>query len=395
VANVALLPLWGAARYGVYAGAIAIFSWVIALLVAGPEKTVLKLLPRAPRTGPLILRAVTAVLWVLPVPVLVAFAAAIALGQRGPVAVYLGVASMATTTGVLLLLLGMYRAVGRPWYDSRSFFFLTVVQVGLLGLAVLGLGPLGYVGCLVGVQTGLCVLLLVRLGRPSLGIRTRPVFVRRILWTVLLMGSPDVCLYLCTSVLVAMLSASAYHDQVGPLVAVEIVWSSGVNFLLYALRVYTPQTSVRLLGVAGAAGRRAARRIALWVAVGDLVYLAVVAALLGTTDLLEVSRSGNALVVWAALFAGRTPMLVSLIAAGYLVENSDAPSTRVTGGAAAASLAAAAASGLVVVPLVGGVGMLVALGFAEAVQAAAIWGQLRRRTAPVRPLVEEDLHAAS
>jgi hypothetical protein len=269
------------------------------------------------------------------------------------------------------------------------------VQIGLLGLAVLGLSPLGYVGCLVFVQAGLCVVLLVRLGRPSLGIRARPVFVRRILWTVVLMGSPDVCLYLCTSVLVVVLSASAFRYQVGPLVAVEIVWSAGVNFLLYALRVYAPHTSVRLLGAAGAGGRRAARRIALWVTVGDLVYLAVLAALLGTTDLLAVSRSGNALLVWVALFAGRLPMLVAVIAAGYLVENSDAPATRVTGGAAAASLAAAAASGLVLVPLFGGVGMLAALGFAEAVQAAAIWGRLTRRTGTVRPLVEEDLRAAA
>jgi hypothetical protein len=396
VATVALLPLWGTERYGVYAAAVAVFSWVIALLVAGPEKTVLKLLPRAPRSGPLILRALTAVLWVLPVPVLVAFAATVAVGQRGQVAVYLGVASMATTTGVLLLLVGLHRAMGRPWYDSRSFFVLTIVQIALLGLVVLGLGPLGYVGCLVAVQTLLCALLLLRLGRPSLGIWTRPVFVRRILWTVVLMGGPDVCLYLCTSVLVAILSASAFRDQVGPLVAVEIVWSAGVNFLLYALRVYTPQVSVRLVGARGAAGRQAAGRIARWVVAGDVAYLATVVALLATADLLDASRSGNALALWAAaLLFGRTPMLVSLIAAGYLVENSDAPSTRITGIAAAASLAVAAASGLVLVPLLGGVGMLTALAVAEAVQAAAIWGQLARRTLPMRALVEEDVHAAA
>src|SRR5262245_17171770 len=71
--TVVLLPLWGTARYGVYAGAVATTSWIISLLLAGPEKTVLKLLPRAPRTGPLILRAVAALLWVLLVPMLVAF----------------------------------------------------------------------------------------------------------------------------------------------------------------------------------------------------------------------------------------------------------------------------------------------------------------------------------
>lgn len=394
-ATVALLPLWGTARYGVYAGAVAAFSWVVALLLTGPEKTVLKLLPRASRTGPLILSAATALLWVLPVPVIAAFAVAVAAGQRGPVAIYLGVGAMATTSGVLLLLAGLHRAVGRPWYDSRSFFFLTVVQLGMLGLVVLGLGPLGYLACLVGIQSALCVLLLVRLGRPSLRIRSRPGFVRRILWTVVLMGSPDVCMYLCTSVLVAILSASAFRDQVGPLFAVELVWGAGVNFLLYALRVYTPQVSVRLVGSAGEVGRRLARRIVGWVVLGELGYLAAIAALLATTDLLGASRGGDALLIWALLFTARTPMLAALICAGYLVENSDARSTRITGAAALASLVAATAVGVVAVPLAGGVGLVIALAVAETAQAAVLRGRLARPTVPVHPLVKEDARAAA
>jgi hypothetical protein len=395
VATVTLLPLWGTARYATYAGAVAICSWVIALLVAGPEKTVLKLLPRAPRTGPLILRAAAALLWVLPLPALVAFAVAAAVAPRGAVAVYLGVAAMCTTTGVLLLLVGLHRAVGVPRYDARTFFVLTVVQVTLLGLVVLGLGPLGYVGCLVGTQVVLCVLLLVRLGRPSLAIRRRPGFVRRIWCTVALMGSPEVCMYLCTSVLVALLAVSAFHEQIGPLVAVDVVWSAGINFLLYALRVYTPWASMRLLGAGGAAGRQAARRITRWVIAADVGYLAVAVALLATTDLLDVSRGGHAVPVWAVLFAARTPMLVGAIFAGYLVENSDAPSTRITGLAAAAGLVAAAVSGLVAVPLAGGVGLLIALTVAEIVQAATLRARLGRRTRPARPPVKEDVHVAA
>ncbi|WP_327001212.1 hypothetical protein OHA72_39635 [Dactylosporangium sp. NBC_01737] len=395
VATVALLPLWGAERYATYAAAVVICSWVVALLVAGPEKTVLKLLPRAPRTGPLILRAAAALLWVLPVPALVAFAVAAAVTPDGPVAVYLGVAAMCTTTGVLLLLVGLHRAVGVPRHDSRTFFVLTVVQAALLGLVVLGLGPLGYVACLVGTQVVLCVLLLVRLGRPSLAIRRRPGFVRRIWCTVALMGSPEVCMYLCTSVLVALLAVSAFRDQVGPLVAVDVVWSAGINLLLYTLRVYTPWASMRLLGSGGTAGRHAARRITRWVVAADLAYLAAVGALLAATGLLDTARGGNAVLVWAALFAARTPMLVAVIFAGYLVENTDAASTRITGLAAAAGLATAAVSGLVAVPSAGGVGLLIALAAAEVVQAATLRARLGGRGRPAHPPVKEDVHVAA
>jgi hypothetical protein len=248
---------------------------------------------------------------------------------------------------------------------------------------------------MVAVQTALCVLLLIRLGRPSLAIRARPAFVRRIWCTVVLMGTPDVCLYLCTAVLVALLAASSFQDQVGPFVAVDLVWSAGVNFLIYALRVYTPWVSVRLVGARGAAGRQAARRIAFWVIVGDLAYVTAVIAVLTATDLFDAARGGNAVVVWAVLFAAQTPMLVTLILAGYLVENSDAASTRITALATAAGLLAAAVSGLVAVPRAGGVGVLIAFAAAGIVQAVTLRSRLTRAARPLKPPVEEDVHVVA
>jgi hypothetical protein len=240
------------------------------------------------------------------------------------------------------------------------------------------------------VQTALCVVLLVRLGRPSLAIRARPAFVRRIWCTVVLMGSPDVCLYLSTGVLVALLSASSFHDQVGPFVAVDIVWSAGVNFLIYALRVYTPWVSVRLIGARGAAGRHAARRITAWVIAGDLAYVAIGVTALAATDVFDAAGSGSPVIVWGVLFAAQTPMLVALILAGYMVENSDAPSTRITALATAMGLLAATVAGLVAVPLAGGVGVLIAFATAGVVQAATL------RTKLTRPVpVKEDAHVAA
>jgi hypothetical protein len=210
------------------------------------------------------------------------------------------------------------------------------------------------------------------------------------------MGGPDVCLYLSLAVVVVLLSGSASRGEVGPLVAVEIVWSAGVNLLLYVLRVYAPQLSLRLLGARGAAGRRTARRVAVWVVTGNTLYIGVIAVLLVTTDELAAGRDGRELALWAVLFAVRTPMVMGLIGAGYLVENTDARSPRITGGAALAGLLVATGAGIAVVPELGGVGVLVVLAAAEAVQAATLWYLLLRREVRTRvPMERKQSHAVA
>jgi hypothetical protein len=130
------------------------------------------------------------------------------------------------------------------------------------------------------------------------------------------------------------------------------------------------------------------------VVAGDLAYVAAGVTLLAATDVFDaagsVEQHGNAVIVWGVLFAAQTPMLVALILAGYLVENSDAPSTRITALATAMGLLAATAAGLVAVPLAGGVGVLIAFATAGIVQAATLRAKLTR---PVP--VEEDVHVAA
>jgi hypothetical protein len=394
-ANVALLPLWGNERYGVFAAAVATFSWLIALLQSGPEKTVLKLLPRAPRSGPLIVQAMAAILWCLPIPVLAVFAATVAFDRDGPVSVYVGVAAMAIGSGTILLLAGMHRVTGRIHYDSRSAMFMALVQIAMLGLVVLGLGPVGYLIVYVVVQTIVNLVLLVKLGKPSLRIRQRPGFLRRVLWTTALMGSPEVCLYLVTSVVFSLLAASRWSGQVGQLFAVTMVWSAGITLLMYALRVYAPHTSRQLLGNS-AVGRSRAARIAFWVMVYDVIWLAALVLVLQTTDIQTVLVSDTAYLMWAVVFATRTPSDLLLIGAGYLLENSDARSTRITGGAAVIGLVMAAASGAWLIPRHGGMGLMAAVTIGEAVQAAAFVLLVRRRnaTAPRRATATERFSSA-
>src|SRR5690606_31275492 len=97
--TVLLLMAWGEPRYQVYAAAMSSFSWLTALVFTGPEKTVLKLLPRAPRTGPMITEALLAVVWLMPIPLVVAFAVSLGLWGEAVATIYLGVAAMLLGSG--------------------------------------------------------------------------------------------------------------------------------------------------------------------------------------------------------------------------------------------------------------------------------------------------------
>lgn len=391
MATVLLLPLWGNDRYGVFAAAVATFSFLISLLQSGPEKTVLKLLPRAPRSGPLILEAIAALLWCLPLPILITFAVTIVLDGTGPVSVYVGVAATAVGSGTLLLLAGLHRVTGRIHYDARSALAMTVIQLLTLGLVVLGLGPVGYLAVYVSLQTAVNVFLLIKLGRPSLRIRRRPGFLRRVVWTTALMGSPEVCMFLVSTVVFPLLAASRWSAQVGQLFAVTLVWSAGITFVLYGLRVYAPHTSLTLLGNS-AAGRTRAARIAAGVLIYDIIWLTVLAVVVASTGLQDLLVSSDAFLGWAVLLLTRAPSDVMLITAGFLLENSDARSTSITAGAAVAALVVAAAAGAVVIPGYGGAGLMAVVVLGEAIQATMFVLFLWRRSRARHPL---DRHVGS
>jgi hypothetical protein len=357
LANALLLSLWGDLRYGGYGAAVAAFGWLIALLQAGPEKTVLKLLPRSPRSGPLITEAVLAGLAGVWLVAVIAFGGCLALGAPGPVVIYAGVATVAVGTGTGLVLAGLHRVGGRPHRDSGASFALTAGQWSLVGVVALGLGPVGYVIGSVALQVLVNAWLLRGLPRPSLRIRERPGFLRRVLLTVVLMGSPEICLFLCSSVRFTVLQSSRWSAQVGPLLVVLLVWSAGITFLLYGLRVYVPQFSLGLAGRAGIAGRARAARLLRWSALAHVVWLATLAGVLAGTPVLAVSRTDTAMLLWAGLAATTAPATIPLIIAGFLVENSDARSTWITGLAALSNLAVESVVGLVLVPRYGGIGV--------------------------------------
>lgn len=368
--TVLLLPAWGTERYGVYATAVASFSWLTALVFTGPEKTVLKLLPRATRTGPLITEAFLLLLWWLPVPLVGAYAVALALDRHGAPAIYCGVAAMLLCTGCTLLLVGLHRAVGRPRADVGSFLVMSLTQLILLGAAFAGyLDPAGYLTAMIVTLLVLNVVLARRLGRPSLRIRQRRGYLGRIAWTAVLMSGADVCMYLSTAVLFAILAASSRASQVAEFFVVVIVWSVAVNLLVYVLRVYAPRTSLRLAGRAGPSGRQRATRLACAVAATNLLWLAVVTPVVAGAGLATTSPQPG---LWILLLASRAPALAALIWTSYLLENTDARAPRVTGLAAVVGLATAALAGSVAIPAWGAVGVIMGFAAGELVQSLAI-----------------------
>jgi hypothetical protein len=359
--TVALLPVWGAERYGMYAAATASFSWLMALVFTGPEKTVLKLLPRAPRTGRLVTGGLLAVLWWLPIPVAAAFVLVLVAGAGERTVLYIGVPAMLVSVGCTQLLVGLHRAHGRLGPDVASFLAMSVAQLLVLAAAAFGgLGPVGFVGAVIVVQVGLNLLLTVALGRPSVRICRRGRFLRRLGVTALYISGTELFLLLSTAVQFTVLAgAAAGAGQVGPLYAVLLAWSAGVNLLIYLLRVFAPRTSLLLAGRAGQAGRARAARLAGFAAAAHAAWLGLVGLAAAASGLLEPATTTGQVVVWVVLLAAKTPAVAVLLFAGFLLENTDATAPRVVGLAAVIGLATASATALLLVPAAGGVGVVV------------------------------------
>jgi hypothetical protein len=384
--TVLLLPVWGEERYGTYAAAMAAFSWLVAVVLTGPEKTMLKLRPRAGRIGAAVSDALVAVLWWMPLPVAVGFGVAWLNGAEH-VAVYLGVAAMQLSLGCTMLLIGLHRAAGRPRSDALSFLTMSVAQVVLLGAAVAGVGPSGYLGAVILVQLAVNLALSVTLGRPSLRIRYRPRLLRRLGWTAVLLASPELFLYLSTAILIVILARSVHAEQIARLYVVSIVWSAGLNLALYVFRLYIPRTSLMLAGRASRQGRARAARLALRAAGWNAVWLVGAAVLIPVAGLADVTSATGQVVVWAGLLATRVPGVAGLLWANYQLENADATAPRVVGLAAVVGLIVTGAAGLVAVTTLGGVGLIVSTAVGELAYSLVVaWLGARREASYVANL---------
>ncbi|WP_432147993.1 hypothetical protein [Streptomyces sp. bgisy029] len=387
-ANAVLLASWGEDGYEPYAAAMGTAQVLTTLTTLGIEKSALKLVPRALRTGPqlitvllasALLLAGAAVLW------LAGTALFVRSGGSGGSTVALGLLAglYAALLGLNTVLVGLCRALDRNRADVLNFAALSlVIATGAGGASLLGWGPAAFTGWILG---GTALLNLAQLpalyratGRPVRGGVVRPVMT-----TSALMACGDIAASGTVSVLFVLLGASRHHEQTGHLYLMILASSVLLNGFGYLLRLFQPHVSLTLRSVDPASlDRRVVRRLLPVAAVG------------------AVWSAGSLWLAWSAqqsglvappvavllLYVLGVPLVFTVGSLNYLLENATPYTLRATAVSALGGLLCAVLSGLVLVPTLGALGAVTALTAGEVAHAVLARLLLRSRTFRSPPL---------
>jgi hypothetical protein len=377
----ALLLAWGTDQYAVYAAAVGTFGWLVALVAVGPEKTALKLLPRARRSERDVRRAFLALEAVsLPAGAVFLVLAAVT-GWSQSTLVYVGTAAVEMGIGANVVLIALCRLRGWLARDPANALILAVGYGGLALAALAGLGPVGYLAGLVCWLALLNLDLLRRLGRPSVAIRRHPRLVRILGGTIVLLGGAEVAGAGSTSVLFLELSLSDHAKQAAILLPVLGVWSAGIALFSYLLRVYQPRVSLGGVGRKAGYSRRLALRIAPAVVVLSGGFVVGAVALLAVTDLADRVQGLALAALLGMLLLARTPGYLAQSLLSYRLENLDGRALRLNAIGGVVALCAVTLVGLGLIPMWGAAGLLCGGACGDVVQAATIIA-LRRRLRP-------------
>jgi len=378
-AALALLGIWGEARYGHFAAALGAVLWLTAITSVGTEKAALKLLARAQRTRQSLLNSFLLLACAVPVAPSLLFAVAVASGWTEPAALYAGAAALAASLGANTLLVGLLRVSGFPSADVRNFLLLAASYAGLTALAGVGLiGPVTYLAIQLVAVLALNLAMVRRLGGLNLRLVVRGRLARVFGRTVVLMGGTELCAHAAPSILFVELAFTRWSGQSGWLYLGDLLWAAGLNLFFYVLRVYQPQTSQRLAGSGAAAGRVRARQLARLATLASVGWFAGIAFLLALTDLAATSSGLGLLLVLGAILVSRVPVFVLVNLAAYLLENGDDRALGYSAVASVCGLVGLAAVGLLTIPAYGALGALAALGVMDLVQATALLVLTRR-----------------
>ncbi|MFF5233454.1 hypothetical protein [Dactylosporangium sp. NPDC000521] len=379
LAPLVLAVPWGAARFADYAGAVGVSAWTVFVAASG-EKAALKLVPRTRRLGALVAGVVLRVAAV-PVSVsAVAFVAAILSGS-GHLRVVAAALLWSAALGLLQLAVGLHRVRGHPRTDVVTFAAMTGALLTSSAVTFhFAWPPLWQLTMLASAALTAAAILLWRLPSGwSVGARgvVPAVRRRRVAWLVLrtcvLLGLPELIAGLCLAVCYLALRIAGHGTESGPFYVAVTASGFCSAALTYLLRLRQPVTSLRLRGPAGRAGRAKARR---------LLRLAVLLCLAGL-PLLVLLEPGTLLL--ALLTCLETPLFALVAYAGYLVENTDGRSPRLTAAAAAVGLVVVAVSAAVLVPPAASSGAMAALLLSAGASALSLDAGLSgrwRRTAP-------------
>ncbi|WP_157554491.1 hypothetical protein [Nocardia crassostreae] len=361
-----LLAWWGAEVFGIYAGAVGATAW-LALLSSGPEKTVLKLVPRLPRTAPAVVR--TALLTAA-VPLAIAALCAVALAGSAAV-VYPLAAAWSAGLGLLTVVVAVHRATGRPQRDSRGFLLLTALLVMAAGAGAI-LRPAGQLIALAAMTAGAAAW--SARGIDSAGkifVRARRGTVTAVLRCEVLLGLYEPLTAASVGLLYAVLTVGGQHRDSTTLYLTLLVSSVIGSLLLYLLRIYQPASSLRLRGSGARTGIAVARRLfatALLAVGSGCALVAVIAESLSTTALLAI------------LLGCEIPLHAVVSLALFLLENTGDHELTIAATAAASQFASVAVLAPLLVPTHGPAAALwVLVASYGALAAAALLGLGRPR----------------
>ncbi|WP_291413821.1 hypothetical protein [Actinophytocola sp.] len=396
VMSVALATVWAADSFGHFTNALGLCAW-LPLATATPEKAALKVLPRTRLLTPTLARMVLGLSAAPVLALLVVLAPVAVLAPTSAATTYLAAATWAAGTGLLMTVAGLNRLRGRPSLDAGAFGASAVVVVVVTATTwQVEWAPQFHLLLLVGgivLVTGCALAALprewVRPG-PRPGHRLLP----RLARTTSLLGVSDIADALGASVIYLVLAASGQVTDSGPLYLALIASTTICQFLFYLLRVAQPATSARLRGTGGDAGRlralgllRGAGRFG----GGFAAVFAVLATVPATRELLLGAGAGLP-VVLGVLVCVEIGLFLTVMFAGYLLENTDNKILVVTSSSALVGLLAAGVFAVALVPVLGAVGGIVVLVLALTVKAHTMRRmllrtrpELRARTAPAAP----------
>lgn len=334
-----LLAIWGADVFAVYASAVGATAW-IALLSSGPEKAVLKLVPRLPHTAAAVVRT-----GLLTAAVPLAVAALLVVVTVGSSAVvYPLAAAWSAGVGLMTVAVAVHRAAGRSTRDSRGFLVLAVLLAASVVIAaVADLSPVAELALLVLITLGVAAWsargtapVASLLTRPRRGVTAAIVRAELMLGVYEPLGSAGV------GVLYAVLALSDQRDSSTTLYLALLISSVVGSLTLYLLRIYQPVSSLRLRGAGGRAGMDLARRLLTAALISGVLGCALVVALLAG------NLSATALIALLLCFEIPIHAVVSL--ALFILENAGRRELNVAAASAATQFGAVVVLAALLVP---------------------------------------------
>ncbi|MEU7874333.1 hypothetical protein [Dactylosporangium sp. NPDC049140] len=373
LSNVLLLAAWGEAGFAGYALVMGGFTAVLYLTAFGVEKSALTLLPRVRRVR----GELTAVFVALSAgPGLLALIGIGGYGlATGKPPMWLLAGALAVGLGLNQVLVGLHRALGRPWRDVANHGVLVAAVAAATGGALLGLGPTGVLAVLLTAVAVLDLALLPGLAARPRGLR-RPAMLRPAAGTAVLMSAGELAAAGTVSAVFLVLDHTGRAGQSGPLYLAVSASALLANAFGYLLRIVQPHVSLALhrSRAERPAARRAARGLRLLALAGPPWVVAATATAAWGYD------RGPA-VVLGGLYLACLPVFFGLGSVNFLLENGDRHTLRRTAIGSATGLAGAVLAALVLVPWLGAPGAIAAMATGDLVHAAVLLLILPRRSA--------------